>query len=198
MADTHRNVALQGSERHAIPGARKVAPADPAERLEVTVLVRRQAPEQFAARIADLCSGKSTPHLSREEFARRHGAAEADLEAVRRFALRTSWRWCRKHAARRTVILAGTVAQFSSAFRVELHQYEHDGGSYRGRTGLVAGARRARERRRGGAGLGQSSTGADAFQVASGSEHFRVIHAASGGRLIRFSERHRRRAVRRT
>jgi hypothetical protein len=36
-------IPLKGSERIALPGARVVAPADPTERLEVTVLVRPRA-----------------------------------------------------------------------------------------------------------------------------------------------------------
>ena len=39
--------------------------------------------------------------------------------------------------ARRTVVLSGTVAQFSAAFNVQLRQMSHAGGGYRGRTGAV-------------------------------------------------------------
>jgi kumamolisin len=137
MANPQRNVALEGSERHAVPGARKVAPSDPAERFEVAVLVRRQAREQLASRVTDLCAGKSAPHLSRAEFARLHGAAQTDIAAVRRFAASHELAVVQEHAARRTVILSGTVAQFSSAFNVELDQYEHGEGSYRGRVGVI-------------------------------------------------------------
>jgi kumamolisin len=35
------------------------------------------------------------------------------------------------------LVLAGTVAQFNDAFGVELQQYSHPGGTYRGRTGPV-------------------------------------------------------------
>ncbi len=131
------NISLKGSERRAIPGARKIAPVDPSERFEVTVLVRRQAREELSARIKGLCDGKPAQHLSREEFARRHGAAEADLAAVRSFSAAHKLAVVQEHAARRTVILSGTAAQFCSAFHVALHEYEHDGGSYRGRTGLI-------------------------------------------------------------
>jgi kumamolisin len=134
---TLATVSLKGSERHAVPGARKIAPADPSERFEVTVLVRRQEREQLASRVANLCAGESAPHMSREEFARHHGAAEADLAAVRRFAASHKLAVVQEHAARRSVILSGSVAQFNSAFNVELNQYEHDEGSYRGRVGLV-------------------------------------------------------------
>ena len=137
MANAQRNTFLKGSERHAIAGARRMAAADADERFEVSVLIRRQAREQLASRVADVCAGKSGSRLSREEFARQHGAAEVDLEAVRRFAASHKLAVVQEHAARRTLILSGTVAQFSRAFSVELHQYEHDGGSYRGRTGFV-------------------------------------------------------------
>jgi len=131
------NISLRGSERRALAGARKVAPADPSERFEVTVLVRRQARQEFSTRVAKLCAGQSVPHLSHEEFARRHGAAEADLAAVRGFAAAHKLTVVEERAAARTLILSGTVQRFCSAFQVELHQYEHAGGSYRGRTGLI-------------------------------------------------------------
>ena len=137
MANTQRTVSLKGSERREVPGARIVARADPTERFEVTVLIRRQAPDQFASRVAGLCAGKAPPHLTRAEFAHQHGAAEADMAAVRRFAADQKLALVQEHGARRTMILSGTVAQFSSAFNVELNQYEHDGGSYRGRVGPV-------------------------------------------------------------
>jgi kumamolisin len=137
MINTQRNVVLKGSERRAVSGARKIAPADPAERFEVTVLIRRQAREQLASRIAGLCAGQSAPPLSREDFALLHGAAEADVDAVRRFAASRQLAVVQAHAARRTVVLSGTVAQFGSTFNVELNQYEHDEGSYRGRVGFV-------------------------------------------------------------
>ena len=137
MANSQQNVALKGSERHVVPGARKIGSADPSERLEVTVLIRRQAREQLASRVKDIALGKRHPHLSREEFARQHGAAEADFDLVRRFAASHKLSVVQEHAARRTLILSGTVAQFSRAFGVELHQYSHDGGSYRGRIGSV-------------------------------------------------------------
>jgi kumamolisin len=132
------NIALIGSEREAIGGARSVAPANPDERLEVTVLVRRRARQELAARAADICAGRArTPWLSREEFARRHGADDADLGAIRAFASSHGLQVVLSHAARRTVILSGTVAQFSAAFGVTLHHMRHAAGTYRGRTGAI-------------------------------------------------------------
>jgi kumamolisin len=128
---------LNGSDRAAVPGARVVAPADPAERLQVTVLVRRRARRDFEARVASLASGVAGPCLSRAEFAKRHGADAADLAAVRTFAAAKGLAVVQEHAGRRTVLLSGTVAQFNAAFNVRLQQMAHAGGHYRGRTGVI-------------------------------------------------------------
>jgi kumamolisin len=121
-----------------MPGARVVAPADPNERLEVTVIVRRRARVELQARIAACASARSAESfMSREEFAQRHGAEPADMTAVRTFAATQGLAVVQEHAARRTVVLSGTVAQFNAAFNIQLQRMEHDGGSYRGRTGCI-------------------------------------------------------------
>jgi len=132
------NITLKGSERVAMPGARVLAPADPTERLEVTMLVRRRAGAELRARVAQLATGKaSQPFLTREEFATRHGADAADLAAVRTFAAAHGLVVVLEHAARRTVVLSGTVAQFNAAFNVQLQRMQHASCSYRGRTGSI-------------------------------------------------------------
>ena len=132
------NIPLKGSERAAMRGARVLAPADPAERLEVTLLVRRRARQDFAARVAACASGLGlSPYLSRDEFAKRHGADAPDVAAVRAFAAAHGLAVEQEDAPRRTVVLSGTVAQFSAAFNVQLHQMSHAGRSYRGRTGAI-------------------------------------------------------------
>jgi kumamolisin len=132
------NIPLKGSERVAMPGARVLAPADPTERLEVSVIVRRSAGDEFRARVAELASGGAgRPTLSREEFAQRHGADPADLAAVRAFAKTHGLTVVQEHAARRTVVLSGTVAQFNAAFHVQLQRMQHDTCSYRGRMGSI-------------------------------------------------------------
>lgn len=133
MAD----ISLQGSERVLMPGARAMAPADPNERLEATVLVRRRAREEFRSNVAALAAGKSAATLSREEFAARHGADPADFAAVRAFAESHGLAVVLEHAGRRTVMLSGTVAQFNAAFKVQLQRMRHADCSYRGRTGRI-------------------------------------------------------------
>ena len=129
---------LKGSERVAVPGARILQPADGAERLEVSIIVRRRGRDAMRQRVASLASGaRSATFMTRQEFAQAHGAEAADLAAVRAFAAANGLSVLEEHAARRTVILAGTVAQFCAAFSVQLHLMTHGGGTYRGRTGAI-------------------------------------------------------------
>jgi kumamolisin len=129
---------LKGSERSPLPGSSPSGPADPAERLEVTIVLRPAHREDLHDRLRKLTKGaRRADHLSRAEFARRHGASRADLDAVREFAESHGLAVVQEHAGRRTMLLAGTVAQFSDAFGVQLQHYSHPNGTYRGRSGPV-------------------------------------------------------------
>jgi kumamolisin len=132
------NVVLKGSERVALPGARTLAPAESTERMEVSVVVRRRAAREMRSRVTSLASGdRSLNVMSRDEFAKAHGAEASDLSVVRGFANAHGLAVLEEHAARRTVVLSGTVAQFCAAFSVRLHRMAHAGGTYRGRTGEI-------------------------------------------------------------
>lgn len=129
---------LRGSERSPLPNSRALGPADPEERLEVTVFVRAADRQGLQDRLQALAKGEGAPaRLSRAEFARRHGAGRADLDAVRDFAESHGLAVVQEHSGRRTLVLAGTVAQFNDAFAVDLQRYSHPEGTYRGRTGPV-------------------------------------------------------------
>src|SRR5438552_10546377 len=132
------HVPLNGSDRAAVAGATALSPIPPDERFEVTVLVRRSAQTQLSARMAALASGHLfDAHLSREDFAQRHGADAADLGLLRRFAAAYGLLVVQEHAARRTLVLSGTASQFCAAFQVTLHHCQYAAGSYRGRTGAI-------------------------------------------------------------
>lgn len=129
---------LQGSERMPLPGARAVGKADPAERLEVSILLKRSAAEALTARVRKLVEGdKSGGHMKRGDFAKQFGASPSGIAAVKKFASSHGLAVVQEDTARRTVILSGMVAQFNEAFGVDLQQFEHEGGSYRGRTGSI-------------------------------------------------------------
>ncbi len=129
---------LKGSERLALAGARVVAPADVTERLEVSVIVRRRAAPDLKSRVASLAAGdRSSGFMSRDQFARSHGADAADFASIAKFAAAHGLSVVHEHVARRTTTLSGTVAQFSAAFAVQLMQMSHPAGTYRGRTGQI-------------------------------------------------------------
>ena len=130
---------IKGSERNALPNAHALGPADPTERLEVTVIVRATDPQGLQARMRDIGNRQGVRnHLSRAEYARRHGANRADLDAVRDFAEAHGLTVVQEHIGRRTLVLAGTVAQCNDAFDVKLQHCSHPAGTYRGRTGPVS------------------------------------------------------------
>jgi kumamolisin len=129
---------LKGSERKPVPGARSVGKSDPAERLEVTLLLRRRNADALKERVKKIGSrAGATPHLSLTEFDAQFGASAPDLAAVKAFAGAHGLSVVQEHAGRRTVILSGSVGQFNSAFGVDLQRFEHPGGSYRGRVGAL-------------------------------------------------------------
>ncbi|THD58058.1 S53 family peptidase [Phenylobacterium sp.] len=128
---------LPGSERHPMRGARAVGRTAGDQRLEATVVVRRRDPEGLRAHVADLAQGRPRAPMTHDAFAAAYGAAPEDLERVAAFAQTHGLAVVQTHAARRSVVLSGSVAQFEAAFGVELSDFEFDGGSYRGRTGAL-------------------------------------------------------------
>lgn len=129
---------LKGSERVPMRGAKIVAPADPQEQLEVSVLIRRRSRQALRDRVKQVSGrDRSVTPLSRDEFARQFGADSGDLAAVRTFAAKHGLHVIQEHAARRTMVLGGTVAQMEAAFGVTLQRYQHASGTYRGRVGAI-------------------------------------------------------------
>jgi hypothetical protein len=62
--------------------------------------------------------------LSREEYARTHGADPVDVDKVHAFASTHGLTVTESHAGRRAVTLEGTAVQFEAAFGVTLNHYE--------------------------------------------------------------------------
>lgn len=137
MTAQNRRVALKGSSRAPLPGATRIGPADAAEKIQVTVILRRgSSPGEFPS---DAELGRGIPsertYLTREGFAAKHGARAADIDAVRAFAVEHGLEVVSAEPARRTVILGGTVGAFSKAFGAQLHHHSLHGCTYRCRTG---------------------------------------------------------------
>ena len=137
MASRH---TIPGSERQALEGAKAIGPARPDERIEVTLRLRAKAPVAHAL-TATGASDDTHPaqrkYMTREEFAAAHGAQAQDLASVAAFAQAHGLAVVESDAARRSVVLSGTTKSMNDAFGVDLQQYEHASGTYRGRTGSV-------------------------------------------------------------
>ena len=137
MATRQDRVELKGSTRSALPGGKDVGPADPNQQIEVSVVLRHgsksgdlPALDQMASRLP-----RERKYLTREEFAKQHGASAQDIEKIRAFAAQYGLKVA--NLASRTVKLTGTVQAFNDAFGVSLRRYDHASGSYRCRTGAL-------------------------------------------------------------
>jgi len=151
MANYTEHIPLKGSERVVVSGAKAIGAANPDESLQVTVLLRSRAQAEDTKTKTNVATAKERAtvenlqkqsaaerqHLTREQFLAQRGALEEDARKVEEFAHEYGLSISDTNLAKGSVTLSGTVANFSKAFNVELLNYEHPGGSYRGRTGLI-------------------------------------------------------------
>jgi kumamolisin len=129
---------LDGSERIHLAGARPFALSRPDEPLEVTVVLRRpRGPWMHEALDRLAAANRTRQAMPRERFAELHGAAARDVDAVLRFARHYGLSVEQVDRARRTLVIAGSIGQFNEAFGIELKQFRHDGGAYRGHMGAI-------------------------------------------------------------
>ena len=129
---TQSRTVLSGSEKLPVsqPGVQK--PAAPTEQLTVSVVVRRKKP-LAAANVS------GNQRLSRARFNAEHAADPAAVALVKRFAKEFGLKVKAGTPVRgrRTVKLAGTVAQMQRAFGVLLSHRTIDGQVYRVRDGSI-------------------------------------------------------------
>ena len=138
MSAPKKRFSLPGSERAPLKGAREIGPANPSEIVDVTIRLRSRAGKKPIVDANEFTKPiKERTILSRKEFERLHGADPDSIARVESFAREHKLTVKEKSPARRTVILSGTVTAMNQAFGVELKQYEHPNGNYRGRTGAV-------------------------------------------------------------
>jgi kumamolisin len=128
MSDSKR-VPLAGTEHLALAGVRTVGPTDPDQLIEVSVILKHRQPLPEATEIRQ--------HITHSDFARTYGADPAAVDKIRQFAKENNLQVLERgdEVLRRTVTLAGTAAAMEKAFGVELNEFEHPDGTYRGHTG---------------------------------------------------------------
>lgn len=138
MSTPKKQIPVAGSTRTPLEGAHEVGPADPNEIIDVTIRLRSRSGKKPLVNGDEFSKPiEKRTLLSRAEFEKRYGADSDSIALVESFARQHKLTVKEKSAARRTVILSGTVASMNEAFGVELKQYEDPAGKYRGRTGSV-------------------------------------------------------------
>jgi len=140
MPTQSKRVAIRGSQRAPVEGARAIGAIPDSERFEVTVRLRPRNPlEQLAAsKVADDVPPHQRRYLTRKEFAELHGADPADVKKITAFAKDHGLKVVQSNVDRRSVTLSGSAAAFSAAFGIQLQRYEHAEGTFRGRTGELS------------------------------------------------------------
>ncbi|MGA9981579.1 MAG: S53 family peptidase [Candidatus Sulfotelmatobacter sp.] len=138
MSTPKKPLPLAGSERAPLEGAQEIGPANPNEIVDVTIRLRsRTGKKPIVSADAYTKPIEKRTILSRKEFEQRHGADPQSITRIETFAHEHKLAVKEKSLARRTVILSGTVTAMNEAFGVELKEYDHPTGKYRGRTGSV-------------------------------------------------------------
>lgn len=131
-------VPLPGSEKSALEGSKVLASANPDEVIQVTLRLKpKQALDSKTLQKNGSLPVQQRHRLTHEEYEQQHGAHPDDIAKVEQFAHEHGLAVAQTDIARRTILLTGTVAAFSSAFGVELKQYEFQGTRFRGRTGAI-------------------------------------------------------------
>ncbi len=139
MLKRQERVQLKGSARLAVPGAQDTGPADPNQQIEVSVILRRGSKPGKSPAANQAIAGplNKRKYLTREQFAKLHGASTADINKIRAFAKEYGLSVLSEDRASRTVKLTGSVQTFNAAFGAELRHCRHDSGTFRYRTGAL-------------------------------------------------------------
>jgi kumamolisin len=109
-------VALPGSHRDPVASASAPSPIDIHELVQVTVVLRRRSHTQLPpAEEFGFQNSQTVNYHRREDFAVLHGADPADIALVEAFAHEYSLTVTEKSAAKRSVVLTGTVENMQNA-----------------------------------------------------------------------------------
>ena len=126
-------VEIPGSAPKPLAGA--LGPADPNQRITITVLVRRAPSSRDVS--SDLLAGKYQP-LPREDAAAITAAGPADLSAVTSFLQHYGLRIIGQNPPARTLQAEGAVKQMETAFNVNLLKCRAaDGSEYLSHEGPI-------------------------------------------------------------
>jgi kumamolisin len=129
-------VPLPGSERHEQSGATRLGPVPGSETIHFSVVLRARAdaPDLENAVQAAATTGR---YLSRDEVAEAAAPDPRDAQAVEEYARRHGLTVDGADLVTRRIKLSGPATAVQQAFGVSLSRYEHQGVTFRGRTGPV-------------------------------------------------------------
>ena len=128
--NTQQYVPLAGSKRPPKSGARRVRDANPGSQIEVTLSLRAPSLPD-----ADSMPAKA---LTREEFAAKYGAKQADADEVAKALEKYGLRVDEVSLAGHSMRVSGPVSAMEAAFQTHLGIYRTaDQGDFRGREGTL-------------------------------------------------------------
>jgi kumamolisin len=140
MTVTQHSVAIPGSSRDAVPGARALQPSDPNQRIKVSIYARTNPRGHVNALPSVDQLGAELPgkrhYPTAAEFNAVYGADPADLKKIEDWAKAAGLKVLDSSVPKRRVLVEGTIADCNKAFGVQLHDYEDPKtGRFRGRQG---------------------------------------------------------------
>lgn len=107
--------------------------------ITVTIIVRRRPDGEKLKGLPEFSAGSrpAQPRLSREQFAKQHGADPKELEEVAEFAKSHGLKVVETHPGRRSVVVQGAPSAINKAFAIQLYDCDSPRGKYRGHSGKV-------------------------------------------------------------
>jgi len=122
---------VQGSERAEPEASERRGACDLSERAEVTIVLRPRARVPGAP-------DPAKPYPTRADYALAYGASPADIALVERFALDAELLVLESNAARRSVVVEGTLEALGRAFGTTMSRYVRGDVTFRARTGTLS------------------------------------------------------------
>jgi kumamolisin len=139
VTSARRFSVISGSERQPVRGARLIHNTHPDQTIEVSLRLRPKS-EVKRKELRSALENPGFKHMSRTDFENAHSADPADLNQIKKFAQEFGLKVHETgtELARRTVMLSGTASNLQKAFNVELKEYSHPKGNFRGRVGAIS------------------------------------------------------------
>jgi kumamolisin len=136
-ARSRRPVTLRGSRRPKPVGAKIVGLVDAAETVVVWLYLKNPAAERHAPGSAADLAALAKINTRRKLALQRAAEYAPAVAVIKSFAERNGLIFRRFQAARRCIVLKGTVGQMTKAFGASLRIYDDGQSRYRGRSGSL-------------------------------------------------------------